>query len=113
IAAAALSLLTGIVFGLAPAIQATRVDVMSSLKDLRSGATRRRGLGRISLSRTLIVAQIAITVMILVATALVARTLANLESIQLGFKRENVLTFELNARQAGHANPEIVALYED
>ena len=59
------------------------------------------------------VSQIAVTLLILVAAGLFLRTLSNLASIQLGFNRENVLTFQLNARQAGHNDPEIVAFYND
>src|SRR5207244_7491489 len=57
--------------------------------------------------------QIAITLLILVAAGLFARTLSNLAAIPLGFNRDEVLTFRLNARQAGHADPEIVAFYEE
>jgi predicted permease len=63
-------------------------------------------------SQTLIVAQIAFTLLILVAAGLFLRTLSNLQSIQLGFNSEQLLTFELNARQAGHRDPEIMAFYD-
>ena len=66
-----------------------------------------------SLSQMLVVAQIAISLLMLVAAGLFVRTLSNLQSIQLGFNRENVLLFEMNARQAGHRDPEIVAFYSD
>src|SRR5207244_6051686 len=59
------------------------------------------------------VSQIGISVVILVAAALFVRTLSKLEAIQLGFNRENVLTFQLNARQAGHGDPEILGFYEN
>jgi macrolide transport system ATP-binding/permease protein len=59
------------------------------------------------------VSQIAVTLLILVAAGLFVRTLSNLASIPLGFNQENVLTFRLNARQAGHVDPEIVAFYDD
>src|SRR5262249_17025477 len=60
----------------------------------------------------LVVSQIAIALLILVAAGLFVRTLSNLESINLGFNRENVLIFSLNARRAGHLQAEIVPLYE-
>jgi macrolide transport system ATP-binding/permease protein len=110
---AGLSLLTGVLFGLAPALQSTRMDVMPALKESRTGEARGHGFGRFGLSRILMVSQIAVTLLILVAAGLFLRTLSNLASIQLGFNRENVLTFQLNARQAGHSDPEIVAFYED
>ena len=51
--------------------------------------------------------QIAISLVMLVAAGLFVRTLSNLQSIELGFNRENVLLFQLDARKAGHKDPEI------
>src|SRR5207247_10929968 len=69
--------------------------------------------GRVGLSRALVISQFAFSVLMLVAAALFVRTLGNLQSIQMGFNRENVLLFGLNARQAGHRDPEILAFYEE
>ena len=110
---AGLSLLTGVVFGLAPALQSTRMDYMPALKESRTGETNGYGFRRLTLSRILMVSQIAVTFLILVAAGLFVRTLSNLASIELGFTRENVLTFQLNARQAGHRDPEITTFYND
>jgi predicted permease len=108
IAAAVLSMLTGILFGLAPAIQSTRMDAMPALKD---GTGSKPGRGRV-LPRLLVAAQIAISLLVLVAAGLFVRTLSNLESIQVGFNRENLLIFQVNARLAGHRDPEIGQFYE-
>jgi macrolide transport system ATP-binding/permease protein len=121
VAVGGLSLLTGVLFGLAPALQSTRTDVVPALKEsrtgealrLRSGQARGLGFRGLSLSRILMVSQIAFTLLILVSAGLFVRTLSNLASIQLGFNRENLLTFQLNARQAGHSDPEIVVFYND
>ena len=110
---AALSLLTGVLFGLAPALQSTRMDFMPALKESRTGDARGHGFRRLSLSRILMVSQIAITLLMLVAAGLFVRTLSNLASIPLGFNQDNVLTFRLDARQAGHTDPGIVAFYEE
>ena len=110
---AALSLLTGMLFGLAPALQSTRMDFMSALKEPRTAQPGGPGFRRLSLGHILMVLQIAVTLLILVAAGLFVRTLSNLASIPLGFNGENVLTFQLNARQAGHRDPEIVAFYND
>ena len=98
-----LSLLCGVLFGLAPAVQSTRPALMPTLKDTGVIARTRMGdrLRHLSLSQALVVAQIAISLLLLVGAGLFVRTLANLESVQLGFNRENVLLFELNAPQAG------------
>jgi predicted permease len=102
---AALSVICGLLFGLAPAIQATRPDVMPALKTGRGGGPRRRA------QHVLVVAQIAISFLILVAAGLFVRTLDKLYSVQLGYARENILLFTLNARQAGHRDPEIATFY--
>ena len=86
---------------------------MPALKESRTGEARGHGFRGLGLSRILMVSQIAFTLLILVAAGLFVRTLSNLASIQLGFNRENLLTFQLNARQAGHNDPEIVAFYND
>jgi macrolide transport system ATP-binding/permease protein len=104
---AALSLACALLFGLAPAIQSTRPDVMPALKNGRGGGPRRRA------QNVLVVAQIAISFLILVAAGLFVRTLNNLHSVQLGYARENILLFSLNARQAGHRDPEIAIFYAD
>jgi predicted permease len=110
---AALSLFAGVLFGLAPALQSTRVDLIPALKESRIGEVPLRGFRRLSLSRMLMASQMAITLLILVAAGLFARTLSNLASIELGFNPDNVLTFELNARQAGHKDPTIADFYDD
>ena len=104
---AALSVVCGLLFGLAPAIQSTRPDVMPALKNGRGGGPRRLA------QHVLVVAQIAISFLILVAAGLFVQTLNKLHSVQLGYARENILLFSLNARQAGHASAEIAIFYAD
>jgi macrolide transport system ATP-binding/permease protein len=104
---AALSVVCGLLFGLAPAIQATRPDVMPALKNGIGGGPRRRA------QHILVVAQIALSFLLLVAAGLFVRTLNNLHSIKLGYARENILLFSLNASAVGHRAPEIVNFYEN
>jgi macrolide transport system ATP-binding/permease protein len=111
-AAALLALATGILFGLAPAIRTTRVDLMPALKQSQTGHVRGRSFAGLSLSRLLIVFQMSVTLLMLVGAGLFLRTQSNLQAIDVGFNREHVLTFGLNARQAGHRDPEILTLYE-
>jgi len=113
-ATAALAILTGLVFGLAPAIQATKVDVMPTLRESPSTQGRARlWLLRVNPSQVLVVSQIAISLLMVVAAGLFVRTLNNLESVNIGLNRENVLLFALNARQAGHRDPEILDFYSN
>jgi predicted permease len=110
--AAALSLLTGVLFGLAPALQSTRLDLMPALKETRAGQPpARQSFRRLGLSHVLVAGQIAISLMMLVAAGLFVRTLSNLQSIEVGFNREKVLLFQVDARKAGHKEPEIAAFY--
>jgi len=115
--AAALSVLTGVLFGLAPALQSTRLDLVSALKEIRASQPRARnpfsriGFARAGVSQVLLVGQIALSLLMLVAAGLFLRTLSNLQSVELGFNRQNVLLFQLNARQAGHRDPEIADFY--
>ena len=120
--AAGLSVLTGLLFGLIPALQSTRLDLASAVKESQlsqppvrhsssENSFSRNLFGRLSVSQALVVGQIAISLVMLVAAGLFVRTLSNLESIELGFNRENLLLFRLNARQAGHRDPEISTFY--
>ena len=104
---AALSVVCGLLFGLVPALQSTRPDVMPELKNGRGGGSRRRT------QQVLVVAQIAMSFLILVASGLFVQTLNKLHSVELGYARENILLFSLNARQAGHRDPEIATFYAD
>jgi predicted permease len=112
----ALSLLCGILFGLAPALHATRTTLTPALRDrsLSEPAARLRAtVGRVSLTQALVVGQIAISLLLLVAAGLFVRTLSNLQSISLGFNRDNVLLFGLNAPQAGYPESRVADFYAD
>ena len=112
----ALSLLCGVLFGLAPALQATRPAMMPKLRDRSvsdSGARLSVTFRRPSLTQALVIAQIATSLVLLVAAGLFVRTLSNLHSVSLGFNRDNVLLFELNAPQAGYAASRVADFYAD
>ena len=112
----ALSFACGVLFGLAPALQATRSALMQKLRDRSVTDARARLLAavpRVSLSQTLVVAQIAISLLLLVAAGLFVRTLSNLQSVSLGFNRDHVLLFELNAPQAGYPQDRVADFYAD
>lgn len=115
-AAAGLSLLTGILFGLAPALNSTRVDVTPALKESGTSAPRGRGPRssfHLGLGHLLVISQVAVTLVMVVAAGLFVRTLGNLRSVALGFHPDDVLTFRLDARQAGHGDAEIAVFYEN
>jgi macrolide transport system ATP-binding/permease protein len=107
-----LSLLCGTLFGLTPALQSTRVDLMPTLKDARLTGRRMRK-GRPGLTPLLVVAQVAVSLLLLVGAGLFVRTLSNLQSVDLGFNRDDVLMFEVDAAPTGRTQPEIAAFYAD
>jgi predicted permease len=95
--AGGISLLTGLIFGLMPALRATRVDINAEFQ----GGTRNLGGSRSSLGRALIVVQVALSLVLLVGSGLFARTLVNLQGVDLGFDRGRLLIFELNPNPDG------------
>ncbi|HEV2665203.1 MAG TPA: ABC transporter permease, partial [Blastocatellia bacterium] len=91
---AAVSALTGVLFGLAPALRATRIVLTPMLKETPGGALPARS----RLSKALVVAQVAMSLVLLIGAGLFVRTLRNLDRIDAGFDRENLLIFSVNPR---------------
>jgi predicted permease len=103
------SLLTGILFGLAPAWRATRVDLNQSLKETgRTGS----GVSRSLLGKSLVIAQVAISLVLLVGSGLFVLTLRNLQNVNAGFNRENLLFFRVDPRLNGYDGARTNALYQ-
>lgn len=109
----AASLLTGIVFGLAPAFRGTRIDLTPALKEgTRGSAAEGRTGGRwFTLGNGLVTAQVALAVVVLVGAGLLVRTLRNLRNVDPGFDTRNLLTFELDPTLIGYKTPQTVAFY--
>jgi predicted permease len=103
----AISLCTGVLFGLAPAWRSTRPDMATSLKQ---GSRTTGSVSR--LSKTLIVVQVAVSLLLLVGAGLFIRTLRNLQNVDLGFSQENLLLFRLQPQQAGYQEERLVKFYE-
>jgi predicted permease len=89
----ALTAFTALLFGMVPAIRATRLDLTGSLKQGRGIAAPS---ARISLARGLIVAQIALSLVLLAGASLFLRSLEKLTKVDTGFNRQNVLIFSLD-----------------
>jgi predicted permease len=96
--AAAASLVTGILFGLAPALRGTRVDPGPAMKE----GSYRTGRSPHAMDRVLVVAQVALSVVLVTGAGLFVRTLQKLWSVNLGYDRENVLMFSVDAKLAGY-----------
>jgi predicted permease len=100
--AAGISVLTGLIFGLAPAWQATRVQVSSGLKDSGQTVThRRRGLA----GKAIVVVQIALSMLLVVGAGLFVQTLVKLVKAPLGFQSHNVLLFSLQLPETKYQGP--------
>src|SRR5262245_40349650 len=104
------SLLTGVLAGLAPALRATRLDLSSSLKEQVSHSSAR--MARAPLNKILVVAQFALSLFLLIGTGLFVRSLQNLKNLDAGFDRENVTLFELDLEQA-YPSARRVTLYRE
>jgi hypothetical protein len=85
--------LTGIACGIAPAMRASRVDLSLAMSE-RGQAGSGRQVGR-HLSRTLVAAQVALSLMLLVAAGLLIRSLYNLRHVDIGFRPDRVLIFDV------------------
>jgi predicted permease len=109
------SLLSGILFGTAPAFRSARVDLTPTLKE-GEGSSARAGHGGgkwYSMSNALVVAQVALAVVVLVGAGLLVRTLQNLRSIDVGFDSHNILIFGIDPTLAGYKGPQVDAFYRD
>ncbi len=109
------SVLTGILFGLAPALRSTRLDLTPALKenisavpDAVTPAGRRLHLGGV-----LVIAQVALSIVVLIGAGLLVRTLQNLRNIDPGFDTQNILTFGIDPTLSGYKETEIQSLYRD
>ena len=93
------SLLTTLLFGVAPALRVSRGEVTPALKEnARSSTVSLRSV----LSRSLIVAQVAMSLLLLVTAGLFVRTLGNLKGVDAGFNRQSLLLFRVDPRLSGY-----------
>ncbi len=106
----ALSLLTGIIFGLAPAFQASKPDLVSALKDETSPGGRRR---RLSLRNMLVVGQVALSLVVLISAGLCVRSLQKLVAIDAGFEPARVMVMSLDLALNGYKQPQGEQFYSE
>lgn len=106
-----LSVVTGILFGLAPALQSMRAEVASALKDQSAGV--RTGAGGARFRRVLVGAQVAFSLLLLVGAGLFARSVFNLMRVDPGFRSSNVLTCAIDPTLAGYPSARTAAFYRE
>jgi len=111
----AVSLITGVLFGVAPAFRSARVDLTPALKagEGNSTSSGHAGGNWFSIGNALVVAQIALAIVVLVGAGLLVRTLANLRSVDVGFDSHNILTFRIDATLIGYKGPQVDSFYSD
>jgi predicted permease len=102
------SLISGVLFGLMPAVRASKTDLASAMK-----LKNRQGGGRLRLnfSSTLVVMQIGLSMVLLTGAGLFLRSLLLLQSEKVGFEKSNVLLMRIDPRLAGYKTTELSAMY--
>jgi predicted permease len=95
---AGISLLTGLLFGVAPALRSTQVNPGPALKEQSRGLVG--GRQRLSLSKLLVVSQVALSLMLLIGAGLFVRSLRNLKNLDAGFRPDGVLTMRVKPNEA-------------
>jgi predicted permease len=106
----ALSVLTGILFGLAPAMQSLRPDVAPTLK--QQGSNLAGGWGALRSRKVLVVAQVSLSLLLLVGAGLFTQSLANLRRLDPGFRTENLVSFKVDAALAGYSPERTRQIYK-
>ncbi len=108
--AMALSLITGVAFGLAPALKATRVDLLPALRDEGVPPIDHR---RLTLKNALIVVQVAVSVLLLGGTSIFLQQLAATRERRVGYAVDGVAMLETDARFAGYPAAAVVNMYDE
>jgi len=102
-----ISVVTGVVFGLAPALQASKVELTEAMKEGSRGA----GGGRGRLRGALVVAEIAIALVVLIGAGLLLQTFRRLQQVDLGFDTHNILTATVELPDARYPKPELATAF--
>jgi predicted permease len=106
----ALAVVTGLIFGLAPALQSTRVDLWTTLKDV-AGAVAGTG-GSVRLRKVLVTAQVALSFLLLAGAGLFVKSLGNLKNTNTGFKGiDNLVTFQVDPARNGYDTGRLRVFY--
>ena len=109
--AVGLSLVTGVAFGLAPALKATRIDLLPTLHG--DGETRSSDHRRLTLKNALVVFQVAVSVVLLGGTSIFLQVLSASRSQRVGFAVDGVAILETDARYAGYSATELRSVYDE
>src|SRR5215475_11581766 len=103
--------LTGVLFGLAPAFLAARVDMNSALKNEASGLSARGA--HLTFGKIFVISQVALSLLLLIGAGLFVRSLQKLQRVDAGFARENVLVLKLEPVGSDHKTQQLAARYDE
>ena len=109
------AVLTGILFGLVPALRAARLDLNPILKGTSRGITGGGSqAGRVPVTKILVVAQVALSLVLLVVAGLFLRSFKNLARVQIGYDNDHLLYFSVNPLSYGYKRgPEVTQLFQE
>jgi predicted permease len=107
------ALTTTLLFGLAPALRATRLNVAADLKENAGTPRGESGAGHLRGSKLLVVAQIAMSLPLLIGAGLFLRTLGNLQHQPLGFNPDRILLFDIDPTKGGLTGARLIGAYSD
>ena len=108
----AVTIFTALLFGTAPSLRATRLELTENLKSGRGSSAIG---GRTPLAKVLVIGQVALSLVLMTAACLFLRTLVNLSRVDLGFNRENVLRLDIDYTSTGYKvdDPRLKAMYHE
>jgi len=109
--ALALSALTGLLFGVAPAARAARLNLEATLREQGSGVSG--GLSGVRFRKALVVSQIVLTTALLVGAGLFARSLNNLARLDLGLRADHLIAFSIAPELNGYSPQRTIAFFDD
>ncbi len=111
--AVGITLATNVLFGLLPALRATRVDLIQVLRGTSTSiAGEKRGAGKFALGKLLVGVQVAISLLLLITAGLFIRSLQGLTSVPLGYETEHFVMFRVDPTTAGYKQSAIQPLFE-
>jgi predicted permease len=109
----AMAVLTALLFGLVPALRSTRVDLSPVLKSSAAGGTDESGHRQLPVGKMLVTAQVAVSLVLLIAAGLFVRSLTMLSRVNLGYNRENLLLIRVNTAPGGYKGAAIAQLHRE
>jgi len=111
---AVITIFTGLLFGLAPALRATRLDLNVVLRGAAANvAGSGRGSGRWPMVKTLAAVQVAVSLLLLVTAGLFVRSLQNLAAVPLGYEADHLVMFAISPATIGYTSATVAPLYDD